>query len=480
MKTLCMAISISSFLSACASYHNADQIRSQAQLPAMVLEQSRSSDRFDMEVAPMRMWWEEVGDDQLAKLIEGALVANYDIRIALANIDESRALLRRGKLERLPSITSEVSSTREQLSENISSSGDISQRHSAGFNLSWEVDVFGRLRHQVSLSEAQLIASEADFRAVQLSIASDIASLYVRLQSLASQIDIAQRSIRIQEENLKLVKGFLDVGRSNSFDFQRTQAQYQLVKARLPSLEQQFYAALNRLSILTTMEVNSIRESVRFNGRLPTIPPSISVGSVENMLTNRPDVIRAEQRLKGAIAEYNINVSDLYPRFSITGSFGYLSNEWSKLGKSTSETFRFTPSIRWAALVDIGRVKSQISAADARAQASLSEFEKIVLTALRETDSAIFSFAQEEVRRENLHVAAESSAIAARLSRQTYELGRGDLRDVLDAELLRLNAAQQLIESEETIVQKLVSIYKNIGGGVAFDPKTGFGRYAKK
>ncbi|WP_075186501.1 efflux transporter outer membrane subunit [Teredinibacter haidensis] len=465
MSKFPFALSIATLLiSGCVSYRDANNTVSGAELPDMQFRQMVSRDTSINNHLPVALWWQELEDEQLGDLIQQALTANHDIRIALAAINESRALLRYNRLDYLPSLTTEISGTREQSSRDISPASGISERYSAGMNLSWEVDVFGRIHNQVQLSQAQLRANEVDFHGVQISLAAEVASTYLNVQALKAQMDVAQRGVDIQQQNLRLVEGFTEVGRSSEFDLTRARAQYEISAAHLPALRQNYRFGLNRLSVLTVLSVEELSKRIKFDGKLPSVPPSVAIGQAGDLLKSRPDILRAEQALKGAIAEYNLHVADFYPQISLTGNFGYLSTEWSRLGEEPSETFRFTPAIRWAAL-DLTRVKSQIATADARAQARLAEFEKTVLIALTETDNAITSFTQEELRRQRLHQAASASGRAANIARQTYEKGRGDLRDVLDAEQVRLNTAQQLIQSEEAILQRLVDIYKNLGGG---------------
>lgn len=451
------------YLSACATHRNVETATTQATLPHLESKLSPAP-RFTAD-EPVILWWKQLEDVTLSELIDRALRSNHDLRMALASVNESRAILRREKLTYIPSLTTSVNATREKRSGDLlGSTQGINEYYQAGFDVSWELDLFGRIGNQVALSNAQLSAREADFKAVQISLAAEVAGAYLRLRGSQQLIDIAERSIALQKQNLRLVEQFLVVGKSSEFDLARAKSQLELTSASLPILQQDYHVAVNRLSVLTIQPTSKLRELLAGGAKLPSIPPSMAIGNPSNLLKRRPDIIQAELALQGAVAEYNLQVADLYPQISLTGNFGFLSTEWSNLGREETQSFWFTPSIRWAAL-DLTRVKARINAADAKAQRQLARFEKAVLVALNETDNALTRFTKEELRRQRLKVAATESARAARFAQITYQVGRGELRDVLDAEQIRLNTAQQLVQSETTILLNLVDIYRNLGGG---------------
>ncbi len=459
---------ISIILSGCASYRSVENSMEVNKLNGVLLSSETINDSIFTDDIPIADWWVQLNDPSLNRLIERTLLNNHDIRIALSSINESRALLNQSRLEYIPSLTTSINGVREQRTDEslTGSVGEekISQTYQTGLNVSWEMDVFGRVRNQVKLSQAQLLASEADFHAIQLSLVSDVANTYLQLRGIQSLIEIADHSMGIQKQNLRLVEGFAKVGRGSAFDVARAKAQFELTAARLPGLEKDYRLMLNRLSVLSATDILALEKQLKSNSALPTVPASVAIGNAYDLLKRRPDIFRAEQALKGSIAAYNVQVADLYPRISLTGNFGFLSTEWSNIGKDQSETFRFSPAVHWAAL-DLTRVKTRIAAADARAQVTLAQYEKTVLIAVEETDNAFTRFTHEDKRRQRLQLAAIASAKAADIAQLTFEKGRGDLRDVLDAELVRLNAAQQLVNSEINILTSLVDIYRNLGGG---------------
>jgi outer membrane protein, multidrug efflux system len=398
---------------------------------------------------------------------------NHDMRIALAKLQESQAILRDQRWQALPSVTAEAAATRQKASADVSPPSQplISEHVQAGLLTSWELDLFGRTKNQIQLARAQLNVSEADVHATQISLAAQVASVYINLRGLQQQLDIAQKSVAIQKRQENLVQKRKEVGLASNLEVDQIATQLTLTEAQIPYLQQQWQTSIQRLSVLTVFPPNELEQRLNSQPATTALPTSVAVGNASDWLKRRPDVLAADYALQGALAEYNIHVADLYPRLTLIGQFGYLSTEWSQLGRESSETFNFSPVLHWAAL-DLTRVKARIAASDARAQASLAKFEQTVAIALEETQNAFTRFTQEELRNQHLKNALTTSTRAADFANNTYQIGSGQLEQVLDAELIRLQTAQQFANSETQRLLNLMDIYKNLGGGWAFEAPT--------
>jgi multidrug efflux system outer membrane protein len=451
-------------LSACSSYKSVDTAAQQAQMP--VLGENFSLEGRFQAAEPEVAWWQQLDDEPLKQLVDLALDHNRDIRVAQASLVESRALLRNSRFDWFPTVEADVSANRQKTSTDLLPpvAETISETYQAGFDAYWELDLFGRTSQQVNLSEAQLAARFANLHAVQVSIAAEVAGSYIALRGSQYLLQVAQNSERNQEESFNLTQKFAEVGRGDQLDISRAQAQLELTRAHIPTLQAQIRIAQNRLAVLTHQSAEHVAVVVAKNTALPSLPTTLAVGNPLGLLQRRPDIQYAEQALKGAVAEYNVRVADLYPRITLNGSLGYLSTDWSRLGETPTETFIFAPSIRWAAF-NLGRVHTQIDAADARTQARIAEFEQTVLRALEETDNALQNFSREEERRQRLQQAAAASSQAAYYARQKFEIGSGDFLSVLDAERSQLNVNAQLAQSETQLLLNLVAVYKALGGG---------------
>lgn len=454
-------------ISACSGFKSLEHSRELANVQATpaTFELQRSMN----EQQPVAAWWAQLNDEQLNQLITYSLQQNHSVRIAQASLAESRALLRNSKLDRYPTVEAGVSGARQKQSADIVGDVDsrIGETYQAGFDASWELDIFGRVRNGVKLSKAQLAAREADLQAAQVSIAAEVASAYVSLRGNQYLLDVALRNVLNQQETLQLTQRFEEVGRGDQLDVARAESQLELTRSSIPTFHAQVNVALNRIGVLTGKPTAELKTALTQVKSLPEIPASFAVGNPADLLKRRPDVRRAEQALAGAVAEYNIRVADLYPSVTFVGGLGYLSTDWTRLGNSGTDTFSFSPRIQWAAF-NLGRVDVQIDAADARTQARIAEFEQRVLVALEETDNALQNFSREEERRTGLQRALSASNQAAFFARKKFEVGSSDFLTVLDAERSQLNVSAQLAQSDMQVLLNLVAVYKSLGGGWEF------------
>ena len=450
--------------SACSGFKSVEQARdlaTPAGVPAaFALQQGMTQEQ------PVADWWAQLNDAQLNQLINAALQQNHSIRIAQASLAESRALLRESKLDRYPTVQASATGSRQRQSADVvgDQGSRISEVYQAGFDASWELDIFGRVRNGVKLSKAQLAAREADLQAAHVSIAAEVASAYISLRGNQYLLDVALRNVLNQQETLQLTQRFEDVGRGDQLDVARAEAQLELTRSTIPVLSARVNVALNRIGVLTGAPTETLKQELTQVKSLPQIPASFAVGNPADLLKRRPDVRRAEQALAGAVAEYNIRVADMYPSVTFTGGLGYFSTDWTRLGNSGTDTFFFAPRIQWAAF-DLGRVNAQIDAADARTQARIAEFEQQVLVALEETDNALQNFSRQEERRSGLQRALSASNQAAEIASKKYELGSGDFLTVLDAQRSQLVVSAELAQSDMQVLLDLVAVYKSLGGG---------------
>lgn len=451
-------------ISACSSYQSVEQASAQAQLPQIATDFTTDG-RFQT-AQPVADWWAQLNDSQLNALVSKALTHNHSIRIAQASLQESRALLRNSHYDWFPTVEAEVGGVRQKLASELVPAGGqrINETYQAGFDASWELDLFGRINNQVKLSRAQLQARAADLHSAQVSVAAEVANAYITLRGNQYLLSVAQSNARNQQETYALTQKFAEVGRGDQLDVSRAQAQLELTRASIPALQAQVNVAFNRLGVLTNQTGSELMVSLAQAKSLPSLPAAVALGNPVDMLKRRPDIRRAEYALSGAVAEYNVRVADLYPRITLNGSLGYLSSDWSQLGEEPTDTFSFAPSIRWAAF-NLGRVNAQIAAADARTQVRVAEFEQSVIRALEETDNAMQNFSREEERRARLVQAASASTQAAGYARQRFEIGTSDFISVLDAERSQLDVSAQLAQSETQLLLNLVAIYKALGGG---------------
>lgn len=413
---------------------------------------------------PVANWWKNFDDEQLTALVEKALKHNYDIKIALANLRESRAFIDRAELGYFPTITSNAAGNKEKFSNDSLFPIDKQNTYSAGFDAIWELDLFGRFDQLVENAQATAQAQEANLRGTYVSVAAEVAAAYIQLRGAQYRLNVAQQNAENQQNSFELTQTLEEAGRGDMLDIARARTQLELTNSTIPLLEAEVNSSINRLGVLTGQKPIALQEELAEKKPLPSIPESVNMGNVIDLLKRRPDVQAAERQLAVAVTRYNINVVDLYPKVSLVGALGFLATKFTDLGTAGTSTFLYGASIDWAAF-NIGRINAQIDAADAVAEAQLAGFEKTVLVALEEIDTNMVNFSRQEKSREKLFEAANASAKAAEFAQDRFDAGIDSFLDVLDAQRSKLEAENRLAQSETQLALYLIAIYKSLGGG---------------
>lgn len=411
-------------------------------------------------------WWSKFNDPVLDSLIEKARHHNLDINAAVANFQASRAMIKESKLDRLPTVTSNGDYTRTRLGENVFAPGaNITySTYTAGFDAFWEADVFGRVSNRIKGAYANNQQVLADMHGVYISIFAEVAGNYMELRGTQYLLDIAKRNLKGQQETYNLTVKLSEAGTSNSLDVLRALAQLETTRGSIPPLEARIEALKNSLSVLVGEVPGNLDAEIVNKRPLPSLPASIAVGDIEEMLRRRPDVRRAEAALQVRIADYNIAVADLYPKIEFGGSIGFSAVDFSNFGSKESFTWSLVPRISWAAF-NLGRVKQQIKVNDALTLAALNQYEKTVLEGLEEIKTSLSNYTHELKRREILRTSSQASAEAAKFARQRFHAGLDNFIDYLSADHALLQAENSLALSEISSATSLIAIYKALGGG---------------
>ena len=411
-------------------------------------------------------FWTQFGDATLDQLVDEALVSNHDLRIALGHLVEARALRREAQFDLAPTVTAAGGFTKERFPQVDSPTGaPLSTRfYDAGFDASWELDLFGRVRRNVEAQSAQVQGAAATLRDAQVSVTAEVARTYFELRGQQSELSVAHRNVDNQKETLALTQARLDAGSSTELDTSRAQSQLSATLATIGPLEAGISRSIHRLSVLTGRDPNALTELLQPAHELPELPRLTQVGDPAGLLRRRPDVRIAERQLAASTALVGVAIGDLFPKVTFTGSFNYTAPEVGALGESSSRGYVIGPSISWAAF-DLGRVRAQVAGSRARADVALAGYEQSVLRALEDTEDALVTHARTRSSLKDATDAAQASATAARIARMRYEGGLVDFLDVLDAERTELAAEDRLAQSRTQAATSLVAVYKALGGG---------------
>lgn len=415
-------------------------------------------------------WWRSFNDPRLERLIQQAETNNHDLRFAQARLREARALWTAARFDFVPTVRANASYENTQDSIATQPEKDYSGRHNelyqAGFDATWELDLWGRVRRNVQAARATVEAVEASRDDVLISIRAEVAANYFGLRGSQAQLYVARRNATNQAETLKLAEALRDGGQGTQLDVARSRSLLNATLAVVPPLESNVEQAKHRIAVLCGQPPAALNAELEAPVPLPVSTTEIAVGDPAELLRRRPDIRAAERTLAAATARVGVEVADLFPSVTFVGSIGLQANRFSGFSDSGIETWGFGPHINWAAL-DIGRVRQRIKAADARTEGALAIYEKTVLLALEEAENSLVVFGRERQRLGYLRESERAGAEAVELARQRYRDGIADFLSVLDAERTLLSLQEQLVTSETRSTTSLISVYKALGGGIA-------------
>jgi multidrug efflux system outer membrane protein len=343
------------------------------------------------------------------------------------------------------------------------------EAYTIGFDAFWELDIFGRVRRNVGAANADVAGSEAGVNDVQVSIAAEVAREYFELRGLQHQLDVARQNRDNQRQTYELTVARLDAGRGTELDRARARAQLDATTATFASLEVSVARAIYRLGVLTGQQPTALSSQLGAVQPLPLLPALTRIETPDALLRRRPDIRRAERNLAAQTTRIGVATADLFPLVTLGGSVGLNAGSPGDLGNSGSHTYSYGPSISWA-LLNLGRVRAGIGAAQARTDAALAFYEQTVLRALEETEGALITFNRAVAAKQSLKSAAEQSEIAARLARIRFDAGAVDFLAVLDAQRRLLEDQDRLARGETVAATSLVAVYKALGGGWKYRP----------
>ncbi|HEY0938875.1 MAG TPA: efflux transporter outer membrane subunit [Steroidobacter sp.] len=455
-------LAVSAVLAACA-------VGPDYQRPEMTTpDQFVNSDRAQFSSTDLeRDFWKSFNDEPLNQLIEQALTANHDIRIATARLREARAIRGEARLDFGPTVTASGGRTESRVSERQAPVAALPRNqdyYDAGFDAFWELDFFGRIRRNVEANTALVQAAEAGVYSTQVSITAEVARNYFELRGSQQRLAVAQRNAENQQETLRITQARLDAGRGTQLDTSRAQAQLSATLATIPDFESAITSSILRLGVLTGQSPEALLPQLSVVKKLPTLPTVQNIGTPELLLRRRPDILVAERQLASATAQIGVAVGDLFPRISFVGRWGFDAIDSGDIGNASSETYAFGPSIQWAAF-DLGRVRQRVKQREAATDRALATYQQTVLQALEETDASMTAYVKAKVKQAHLQDSTTASLEAVTLARARYESGVADFLTVLDAERSALTAEDQLAVSQTQTATALLATYKALGGG---------------
>lgn len=411
-------------------------------------------------------WWRLYNDPTLDGLVEQALAANTDLRVASANLERAQAALRETQAQQQPSLGVNASPTFGHVSgiQELAPGIDPPNRwsYSAGASMSYQLDLFGQIRRAVEASSADAQSAQAAYDATRVTVAAETARAYANLCAAGMQLASAQHSVKVQQESLDAVSRLQRAGRGTALDVTRARSQLEQLQANLPPFQAQQRTALYRLAALTGKTPAEIPASLLQCAAAPKLAQTIPVGDGAQLLRRRPDIRQAERSLAAATARIGVATADLYPKITL-GLSGASGGPAAMFGDRGTFSWSVGPLISWT-LPNTGAVQARIAEAEANTRAAVARFDASVLNALRETESALVVYARQLDRDASLQAARDQAAVAASQARQLFQYGKTDYLTVLDAERTLATNESALAASQAELSNDQIAVFLALGG----------------
>ena len=434
---------------------------------ALVLLISAGARAQSTSIVVAAPFWRGFGDTTLEQLVTEALRANNDVQVAEARLMSTRASHRLAAFDLAPTVTASGSALRQRQSvaqiPGLESQLPHRDLYDVGFDAAWELDIFGRVRKSINAQGAFVSSAEHGLEDVQISLAAEVARSYFELRGAQRQLAVAKRNADNQAHTVALTQDRLTAGRGTAFDIERARSVLQLTLAGVPLIETQIAATRNHIVVLLGRAPDAVPPSLLASGDLPGLPDSVNVGSPEQLVRRRPDVVGAERQLAAYALSVGAAQAEMFPRLSLGASAGYAATRFGSLTGPGNSRILVGPVVSFP-LLDIGRVRTRVDAAEAKRNEARAQYTSTVLQAMEETETALVSYDRAHARLGILTEAVGASTRASALAQQRFEAGLTDFFQVLDAQRTLLDAENQLAQAHTAAATALVAVYKAVGG----------------
>jgi NodT family efflux transporter outer membrane factor (OMF) lipoprotein len=410
-------------------------------------------------------WWQAFNDPVLSALVEQALAANHDLGIAAARLREARAAAGIARSALAPQLNAgaEAGIRRDDLQTERLGQPDVdASYYQAGFDASWEIDVFGGRRAGVQAAEADIAAARGASDEILVSVVAEVARSYVEMRGAQTRIEVAERNIDLQRQAIELLGSRVRAGLAPELDVARAESDLESLRASVPPLQALVDAQRYRLAVLTGRSPSGFNPGG--DARLPDLASPPQAGLPSSLLERRPDVRRAQAEVDGANARVGVARADLYPKFYISGLLARAEESGGGLSLGPGMLYALAPTIRLPILSG-GRIRANIDVRDAQLDAALLRYEQTVLRALQDVETALVAVTREQERLTQLSASVESATLARELALDAYRAGLEDYFGVLDAQRQQLGVEDAQAASRTAALVHRIALYKALGGG---------------
>ncbi|MCP1640763.1 efflux transporter, outer membrane factor (OMF) lipoprotein, NodT family [Pseudomonas citronellolis] len=415
-------------------------------------------------------WWKLFNDPQLDRLQARVAAGNLDLQAAAARLEQSRAIRRALGADAVPQVDGNAGYARQRNSEvGLSDPSGEAGRHNfnqldAGFTLSWELDLWGRVRRELEAADAQVQASEASRHDVLVAVLAESARDYVQLRGEQGREAILRGNLDIARHSLQLTQLRRAEGVATELDVAEAKAQVAVIESQLPGSQKRQARLLNALAFLLGEQPGALAGELAQAAPIPRPPQAVPVGLPAELARRRPDIRQAEAVLHAATASIGVAQADFYPRISLNGDFGFQALQLANFGDWNSRTFGIGPSLHLP-IFEGGRLKGTLALREAQQKEAAIAYRRTVLNAWREVDDALNDYAADQRELAALDEAVEHGRTALANAREQYKAGAVDFLNVLSAQRELLASEERQVRSSEAVGVNLALLYKALGGG---------------
>jgi multidrug efflux system outer membrane protein len=413
-------------------------------------------------------WWELFEDPELRGLVEIALQANKDLRIAVTRVDQARALLGVTRADQFPQVDAGASATTNRFSDTVPprGQGGTTDLFATTIDMTFEIDLWGRLRRATEAARAELLSSEEARHAVVMTLVADVATAYLQLRQLDLELETTRRNVASRRGSRQLVRDRFEAGLTPALDLHQSEAELASTAAQIPDMERLVAQTENGLSILLGRNPGGIGRGRPLTGQV--FPPAVPAGLPSALLERRPDIRQAEATLVAANARIGVAKAAFFPQISLTGFFGVESAALSDLFTGPSRIWQFGPTVT-IPIFNAGRNRANLALTEARQREAVLRYEQAIQQAFREVEDALILHrkAREALVEQEIAVRASRDAVA--VAELRYTSGLTSYLNVLDAQrsLLTAEVAQSRTLGAQLVA--VVQLYKALGGGWTVD-----------
>ncbi|MCH5319863.1 MAG: efflux transporter outer membrane subunit [Paramuribaculum sp.] len=429
------------------------------------------SSKYKQEFPTDDDWWKIFGDELLDSLIAEGEANNFNLLQAARRIEMSRQALRKARSPYYPQFSLDAgwSKSRESGSLYKSRTNPTTMSYfSAGIDMSWEIDVFGKIRSNVKEAKANVNASRADYASVSISLCAEIASSYVQLRMLQEELSVNEEHVKSQEQVLNITEARFETGLASMLDVAQAKTVYYSTLATISSLKSQITTTINSIAVLVGEYPENMR--ARLSVARPQLAPNqpVYVGIPMDLIRRRPDVVEAEYELASYAAALGVAKKDFLPTISLTGSIGTSAHNISDVVKNNSFTYSIAPTLSWTIFSGFAR-SAEVASAKEQMLAGIDNYNLTLLTAIEEVDNAMATYFEAQVYQKRIEEVLVNAQLAFDLALDRYKQGLDAFINVADAQITLLQYATELVEAKGDALTALISLYKALGGGWNID-----------